>query len=249
MACQRFADDVRNHAAGADPTPDLLAHLEACHDCRKDLARERNVLAAIDRDLADALRLEPSVGFNARVRERINENAGSGFSRIVRSATRVQFALGAASLVLIAAIAVTIALRTGSSRRHEPPNVASSANTQPISAPALQPQAPAPQTAAVAAPDHRPPGDRTSTRNRPVGSSRVAHTREPEVLVPPDQRMAIGRLLELIRAGKIDERAFAPAVEENGTGIAAQVVAPIVVEDLKVPPINIAVAGGTEKRN
>ena len=70
---------------------------------------------------------------------------------------------------------------------------------------------------------------------------------EPEVLVPPDQRMALNRLLEMMRTGKIDERLL-PATQEDVAAPAAQVVAPLVVEDLKVPPITVAATGGTEKQ-
>ncbi len=243
MACQRFADDLRAHAAGADATPDLRAHLERCDNCRAALARKQRVIVGIDRDLADALRVEPSVEFQARVRQRINEDQGSGFSRIVGSVPRWRLALGAASLVVVAAVVTTIALRTGTSRPQVPPHAAPSASTQALVAPVERQQTPvsraAPGSVAAAA-EHR------TARHRPTSNTVV---REPEVLVPPDQRVAIGRLLEMIRAGKIDERTFLPTAQEDVAGAPARVVAPIVVEELKVPPINVAAAGGTEKRN
>jgi hypothetical protein len=263
MACERFADDLKAHAAGARATPDLGAHLEVCADCRADLARERRVVAAIDRDLAGALRLEPSVEFNARVRERINEDVGSGFSRILESVGGWRFALAAASLILVAGVLTIIALRTGAPQRQMPGSAVPPANTQASIAPAERPEAPAehqdglvaqPPVPVVAGEDGRRSalaGHRVASAGRlPTTDYRLLRRpkAEPEVLVPPDQRVAIARMLEMIRAGKIDERAFLPPAQSDVAEIPAQVVAPIVVEELKVPPISIPAAGSTEKR-
>jgi hypothetical protein len=68
---------------------------------------------------------------------------------------------------------------------------------------------------------------------------------EPEVLVPQDLRLAIGRVMEMVRAGTLKEQAFpaeraAATVEESAEPVA------MVVEELQVPPINPA-GGGVEK--
>ena len=96
MACTRFAGDLTAHAAGAEATPGLRAHLDGCADCRGRLSRERRLVATIDRDLAGALRLEPSVEFEARVRQRVAEEpVGSGVGRTWTISPGWRFALGA----------------------------------------------------------------------------------------------------------------------------------------------------------
>ena len=239
MACERFADDLKAHAAGADATPDLRAHLETCDHCRGHLAREQRLVAGIERDLAGALRLEPSVEFNARVRERIAAQRAPGWW-----VPGWRLALGAASLVLVAGVLTMIALRTGAPQR-QPRSVAPSAATQVSIAPAQRQEAPAEHQEGLVA-GHRvaSAGRLPTTDHRLPGSPKA----EPEVLVPPDQRLAIARMLEMIRAGKIDERAFLPPAQSDVAEIPAQVVAPIVVEELKVPPITVPAAGSTEKR-
>jgi hypothetical protein len=70
--------------------------------------------------------------------------------------------------------------------------------------------------------------------------------KEPEVLVPADQRIAIQRALALSASGTLDERMFPVQPLPEVTGEDRPPVPPIVVEDVVVPPI-IAPGGGVEK--
>lgn len=252
MACDRFADDLRAHGAGADATPGLRAHLETCANCRKALARERALLAGIGRDLAEALRVEPSVEFTARIRERVTAEQPAPWIAGWR------FALGAGSLVLVAGIILMVTLRTGVPG-HVPrstPRVNSQAS---VIAPVDRREAPAP----LVTPHPAPSGDtgRSAGVDRqpirvtgrlPATGYRVRAARptgEPEVLVPPDQRLAIGRLLAMVRAGKLDEKAFPAPAQGDSADETPRVIPPIVVAELKVPPIEITAPASTQKHN
>jgi hypothetical protein len=69
---------------------------------------------------------------------------------------------------------------------------------------------------------------------------------EPEVLVPDDLRLAIGRVMEMVRAGTLKEQAFPIEREAATVEESTEPMAPMVVEELQVPPINLA-GGGIEK--
>jgi hypothetical protein len=93
---------------------------------------------------------------------------------------------------------------------------------------------------ASAAPSRDDAGE--AGEGRPV---RRAHGRtEPEVLVPPDRKLAIERALQLARNGKLDPRLFAgplPAVQQT-----APRVTPIVVERIAVPAIDLDGGAGEQ---
>ncbi len=225
MACLRFADALKDHAAGADLPPGARAHVERCADCREQLARERDLVADITGGLERALRLEPSVEFAAHVRERIAaEAAAPTWWRAWR------LALGIASLVLVAALVATmLAVRTGA-----PPRV-------PDVAKGPEPLERVPRNPAVADPIRAtaPLAGMTANRTEAV-RARPSRSREPEVLIARDQQVAMARLFEMLRTGKLDEKVLVPGGQQDAT--VGQPVAPIVVGDLAVPTIEVAPA-------
>ena len=207
---------------------------------------ERGLMETIEADLDREMAVEPSPDFAARVRERISAaDRDSGWS--------VPWAFAAAAVVTIATGILLAGLRG-----------------QPVDAPAIvaghdvalpAPTSPGPIAAASrpAVTSWRVPSSQASKAS--AGSRidrRIARAAEPEVLVPDDLRVAIGRVMRMVHAGTLNptrdvdaagagnqpavrpERATA-AVEEP-----AEPFAPMVVEELQVPPINLA-GGGVEK--
>jgi hypothetical protein len=79
------------------------------------------------------------------------------------------------------------------------------------------------------------------------GGARAPKTAEPEVLVPPDQQHAIARLFQMFRAGKLDDTSLATTGQDVFVA-REQVIAPVIIDDLRVPPIIVAPATG-EKQN
>jgi hypothetical protein len=237
MACQRFAGALRAYAAGGELPPALRAHLGECGQCRGELARERALVASIDRDLAHEMGVEVSVDFEARVRERIaSQPAGRGWMTGWRPAFAV------ASLVVIASAVGLGVLRWGPWQGGASGSASAGITRQAGAPPGeAEPASPTAVDSGV-----RPAGAPTehviaAVSPRKVLRQRAAATAEPEVLVPPDQQLAIARLLDMIRAGTLDERAF----QEVGPPLES--APPIVVEELKVPPI-VVVPGGGEKQ-
>jgi hypothetical protein len=200
---------------------------------------ERRLMETIEADLDRLLAVEPSPEFAARVRARISAaDRDGGWS--------FPWALAAAAVLTIVTGILFATLRDA------PGRIDSAAITTGHDVALPAPTVPSPVVAVGP-----PPGAR-SVRARPT-PARVARAVEPEVLVPPEFRLAIGRVLQMARAGTLDQRAFSPptpaptertpgAQAEGATPIAeesAEPVAPMVVDDLQVPPIDVA--GGIEK--
>ena len=200
---------------------------------------ERRLMDTIEADLDREMAVEPSADFAARVRARISEaDQDSGWS--------VPWAFAAAAVVVIATGILFATLRDAP-RDSSPPAIATGHD---VALPAPKPPAPIVATT-------RPP-DARSVRV-PQRRAATPPPAEPEVLVPPDFRLAIGRVMEMVRAGTLKEQAFpapTPARTERAPGAPAdRAAAPVepsaepvamVVEELQVPPINPA-GGGVEK--
>lgn len=74
MDCQQYQDALSAAALGALSGGEAQAfrlHLEICEACRNELARRREFLGVVDRELQTHLGAEPSPDFNARLRRRI----------------------------------------------------------------------------------------------------------------------------------------------------------------------------------
>jgi hypothetical protein len=201
---------------------------------------ERRLMETIEADLDRLLAVEPSPEFAARVRARIGAaDRDGGWS--------FPWALAAAAVLTIVTGILFATLRDAPGRMDS----AAITSGHDVALPALT----VPSPVVAVGP---PPGARSvRVRRSPAPLARAV---EPEVLVPPEFRLAIGRVMDMVRAGTLDQRAFSPsnrastertpaAPAEGATPIAeesAEPVAPMVVDDLQVPPIDVA-AGGIEK--
>jgi hypothetical protein len=68
MTCHDLLPELRDHAAGSEPTPGLTTHLVACRACEAALQAERRVVEEIDGTLAALGQANPSPAFIARAR-------------------------------------------------------------------------------------------------------------------------------------------------------------------------------------
>jgi hypothetical protein len=201
---------------------------------------ERRLMDTIEADLDREMAVEPSADFAARVRARISEPEPNG-------GWSVPWRFAAAAVLTIATGLLLASWRGGPAGMDSP----AIATGHDVALPA--PSVPAPIVATSRPPDAR------SVRI-PSRQTAIAPVVEPEVLVPPDLRLAIGRVMEMVRAGTLNERTFpapTPARTERAPGAAAErtaatgeepvePLAAMVVEELQVPPINAA-GGGVEK--
>jgi len=190
---------------------------------------DRRAIAEAEADLARLLSIEPSVELAAKVRERIAREPGR--SRGWLTGWRLAFA--AASLVVVG-LAIALALK---SRTAVPPPTPAIATTQPPGVPQVQPEPREPYR------DERVPNreERDASREmrnasrdvRDARSEERAASNEPEVLVPPDQRLAIARVLSM----SIETREFPAQTFPKPPAEGEPPVAPIVVDQVVVPPI------------
>jgi hypothetical protein len=205
---------------------------------------ERRLMDAIEADLDRMMAIEPSADFAARVRERIGAVEHDG-------RWSMPWTLAAAAVLVVAAGVLLATVRDRSAGLERPAMVAGHDVRLP---------APDITQAAHASSGSRIPRLRASTTQRAspfaAGGSRRGHqiTRadEPEVLVPQDLRLAIDRVMAMVRAGTLDEQAFpaeraagmeSPGATAQRSAAAAEesaVPAPMVVEELQVLPIERA---------
>ena len=230
MSCERYADQVIDHACGAPLEAAAAAHLAACAACQAVVAEHREILAQAEADLKDALSLTPSPDFAARLSARLVPVR----PRPAWTSPRWLGAAAAVAALLVAGVLVGTNLRddrTGTSRR-----ASAIAHRTPSPDVHLRPEV-RPPSPAVA---HAPSIDR---RLGHTGTPRAAAAVRPErgtfdVVVPADQLRALERLDQLVRAGVLDESTL-PA---QNAGTAELVVAPLVIPELTVRDINMPAA-------
>jgi hypothetical protein len=190
---------------------------------------ERRLMDAIEADLDREMAVEPSADFAARVRARIREPEHDG-------GWSVPWKFAAAAVLTIATGVLFVALRDAPTDTVAPAIV--DGHDVPLPAPTLAPSA----VLTSRVPDAR------SVRV-PQRRAATPPSAEPEVLVPPDFRLAIGRAMGMVRAGTLKEEAFpTPTAADRAAAPVEQAAEPVamVVEELQVPPINLA-GGGVEK--
>ena len=175
MTCHDLLPDLRDHAAGAEPTPRLATHLLTCGACAANLQAERRVLEQIDGTLAVLGQMDPSPAFLARARA-LSARPDANH-RLLPSL------LGAAALLVIG---VSAAVLQRFAWVDTPPPVPSASGS-----PASPTAAPAPPIASSVEPP--PP---SAPPPRPV---RVA-----AAIVTPGQEALATRLATLIESGVVD---------------------------------------------
>jgi len=175
----------------------------------------------VDRDLKAALSVSPSPDFEARVRQRIEEDQPSGaFDRLRAGWTARHAWLAAAASVVLAAGLFSVTNR--------PTAVVEDSATPPVVA---RPE-PRPVPVAVTPPTTKPIERRHVARVRPAAPA--ARNTEPEVIVPVNQMEAVRRLVDAVNEGRIALLAPSEGPVEPPAEV---VVAPIVVEPLPIPAL------------
>ncbi len=236
MSCERFREAITDHACGAPMDDTASPHLAGCAPCRQAFDEHRRLLTEVDAELRHALALTTSPDFVARVSTRVHE-----------APHPPQWAtwwwIGAAAAVALVAGGISLDWPIERQRQAAPsPAVASSVPPAPARSPDFVERAtPAPLTSSAA----RGSGRAAATR-KIAAAPRPNREREPEVLVPPTQALAIARLRELVWSGMLDGTTLpAPPMQEE------LVIAPLVVSEIVVPDVLMGAApviGGAEDR-
>jgi hypothetical protein len=222
MSCERYADALIDHACGAEIAPEVRRHLEMCDVCRARFDQQLRAMHALDAELRDALAIAPSAHFDRAVRARIE-----GMSSAT-SAT-IWWAAAAAALIVIGLAAI----RSTERAVVLPPEVVSRTAGSRPEAPTIVP--PAPPTPRDRRDIVRASPERRGHRPPQRGGSSLP---EVEVIVSADQSRAIERYMALVRSGTLDTSTLVTPTE-SGTEPPALVVAPLTLDPLTVPDVEI----------
>jgi hypothetical protein len=224
MACDRFTDALRARALGAPLRADAAAHLAVCPHCQATLEAEERLLSTIGQALHEVGAVKPAPEFMSRMRADVERaprwNHGAWWKP----------AVVAAAVLLVAAI-------VGSRARQDHAAVSRPATPPPV------------QRIDDARGDKAADGRVTMRPSAPAnriraGRPRVVRTepaaQAPEVLVP-DQRRAVHRLFDSLRAGRPEVVSAlmsldggASVVEPDALTIAPIHIEPVVVSTLPV---------------
>jgi hypothetical protein len=216
MSCLKFVDAIVDHAYGAPLLGHAAEHLATCSECQSTFERHAQQARNMDATIRDVLAIAPSIDFERGVRERIER------SRAAASHTMWWSALAGAAAVLLVATLGGLRERTRVSPQSQSAVSGASADIR------------------LAAPV-RPVAPEWTPRMHPHRAGRQEPTRRAEaavvdgdrefvrpVLVPPNQRRAIARLVELLEDGTLDPEQLPRPDLVRGKPV-----------DLMIPPLTV----------
>jgi hypothetical protein len=235
MSCERFREALSRHAAGDGIDAAAAAHLADCRACVARLELQRQLLSDVDAELERALAIDASPELVERVVSGSRVASGSFWGG--RAAW-----VGLAAAALAAAVYLRAPADGPLMVPSQPSPVTtragvatgpSSASTVPVTP--GSPNARGLQTRVTPVTPHL-------ARRRPsVAASAVpgarARMHEPPVIVEPARAVAIARLRELLRQGRITEQMLPPVRPHEPTELS---VTPLRIPDIAVPDVDSA---------
>jgi hypothetical protein len=222
MACERFADAIRDRALGSPLRADAAAHLAVCSDCQAMLETEERILAVVDTALEQLAFTGPAPNSMSRLRAHVEQAP-----RWTPSAWWIPTTVAVLAL-LVAAVVVGRLPRQRSAVRE-------ASADRPISVPVATP--------AELAADRSLETARTETRRNARARRKLvpepAPLAQPEVLVPEQQREAVSRLFASLRAARPDVISMLMSLRggEAGTDSLGLVIEPLRIEPVVVPAL------------
>jgi hypothetical protein len=234
MDCQKKSEQMRalfNDFALGELTPkselELLAHVAECGACREAYDRAKAVRSLVDSGVETLVAGEPSPQFMTRLRGRIAaEPVPERWSwdawRIWEQASRqpLSYAAGAVALATIVAVLVM-----GLPRRHiSAPSVAEVPPTISVS-PSVA--ANSPKTSVI------PEQPRKKLASIPAPSPRTQ--REPEVLVPKGELLAVVRFYEAVHGTPVNSEQLYAAQQEPQKPLELKPIEITPLEPLETP--------------
>jgi hypothetical protein len=198
MTCERYKTALLLAAAGNRELDDKLAsHVKGCSTCRATLRSERELFSRIDSTLRTQVNDDPPPGFLAALRLTLSEGP------MARSAADRAWQLAGAAFALIFFAIFYLLINTWQSSLNQ--------DLQTSTIEAL------PNTQAIrSAPPHLE-NLRARSRDRFKRPKLHRHVpREPEVLVPPDERMAFDRYVACVaRHDAVAQAVVTPATNST----------------------------------
>jgi hypothetical protein len=216
MRCDTYRDDLLEVAAAPQELKEQVrVHVEECPQCRATLQRERTLFAKIDEALRARVEEMPRVGFLADVRARISQEPEP------RALMNPVWILATTS-VMVAMLAM-VAPWTRLRREPVAPSGPILSTTHP------SPEAKVAESKTVELPHA---GIHRQGKRQIVA---LAAAREPEVLVPPDEREALARFItHLSERGEVVVAFASPALDEKNEPAE---IRPLEVAQLQVKPL------------
>jgi len=209
MPCKHYKDALIEAAAsGAEPHAELRAHLAECADCRATFEQEQALFSAIEAGLHVTANSEMPGSLLPRVRERLDEEIAPQ-RRLFQPWI---FAAASVGLALAIFLFVRPHPSTPDSQAKQTPQILGSET--PVKN--ARPQISGPATQIVPSNVNNSQRRGRSTLLRTVASS------QPEVLVPPDEREALARIVVVLGERREVARALvrpAPQRKDEAAGL------------------------------
>jgi len=220
MLCEHYKNALIEAAAsGAAPSGELREHLAECASCRAVFGQEQSLFAAIDTGLHAATDAKIPPSLLPGIRARLDEVAMPRF----RWVQPLVFASTGVALGLV----VFVMARPHLGAREEMAKKGPAAASMAIGA---NREGTSPKSTRIAAvPDNHTHALRNSTNSHSAASS------NPEVLVPPDEREAFGRLVGVLNQRSGVVASLLAKVPEEPDGLA--VVDPLQIPDIEIKPL------------
>jgi hypothetical protein len=229
MSCEHYQAVMVEAAAAGEVAPPLRLHLEACAKCRTAFADVQSLFSAMDAGLSAGMNIFPRPEFLPRIRSAVDlQNSGRAFR-----AADVWFRWSqVAGAVAAVCLALLFAVRHHSLTHQGQPSVMNALARGPAGA-QVHPQQVRPEhepaVRALAVPMQRP-----AKHMLPVRAARIE--REPEILVPPEERLALAQFV----AGLSQRREVALALARPSPFEPQSETSPgraLEIPNLEVPPL------------
>lgn len=200
---------------------ELLAHVAQCATCREAYDHAKTVRSLVDRRVETLVASEPSPQFITRLRARIDaEHAPKRWIwdswRVWEQATqrRLSYAVGAVALATILGVWIM-----GLPRRHVSAPSAAEASFTTSASPSVASNSP--RTFAI------PEQPRKKIASVPAPSPRIR--REPEVLVPKGELLAVAQFYDAVHRKPVDSEQLYAAEQETQK--------PLEVKPIEITPL------------
>jgi hypothetical protein len=226
MSCEKYqaaliAAAASVAASDVEPSPDLRAHLNGCAACRDRAEQQRSLVAAIDNSVRRAVNAPLPPALLQRFEARLAQQAAPAPIR----SSRLRWIYATAALATAALIVLLV-----SHPRSNKPNPQIAQLT-----PAMQRANPSPDPPTYLT--HLPPPQETVAPRTKTRMTNVSARKEPEVLVPPDDRIAFEHFINDFDRGEILAAALAKRVPLQELRVAPVDVPDIQTASLKVSPV------------
>jgi len=230
MICNHYKQASLEVAArGAEPDPQLLAHLQACSSCRSAFESERSLLGSIDACLRSSANSEIPSSFIPTVRAQLQQESPAAQGERITNPLLW--------LPAIAATAIILFIFASQDRRVKSQPTDEQFATKRIESPVATATTAASPSQVTTAPISAVVGKRFASKatikpdKKPV---RVSGS-DPEILVPPDQEILLARYADQFRQ---HHQSSATLLTEVAPDQTAQLQVPLIqIAELEVKPL------------